>query len=258
MLPAVLASCDKIVIKKKKAVLLILAGISIGALNGENGIITQARQAKEESIIADEKESIGVAYVRCEGDNKTETNVTNIQMEQALIQDGKNVKVITEEGDLEVTFNDTKHKYIIDEEGNVEKVKDLTPEEANKIVDVVSYCEDEIYALTAGGEVREAYRVSGEIFDQLEVAEEGNVITKKGVKKKGDNWFIDNKGKVYKWGGNWYGQLGAGTAEYSTVPICISDITDSEIYNLEIKNIETEETLVSRMCEWIYLLHNQR
>ena len=34
---------------------------------------------------------------------------------------------------------------------------------------------------------------------------------------------IDEEGKVYTWGGNYYGQLGDGTKNDSKVPICISD-----------------------------------
>ena len=39
-------------------VLMILAGISISVLSGENGIITQSRKAKEETEIAEEKEIV--------------------------------------------------------------------------------------------------------------------------------------------------------------------------------------------------------
>ena len=43
-------------------VLLILAGVSISMLTGENGIITQAQKAKEESEIGEEKEAVSIAY----------------------------------------------------------------------------------------------------------------------------------------------------------------------------------------------------
>ena len=43
-------------------VLLILAGVSISMLTGENGIITQAQNAKERTEIGEEKEAISVAY----------------------------------------------------------------------------------------------------------------------------------------------------------------------------------------------------
>ena len=44
-------------------VLLILAGISISMLTGENGVITQARLSKEQTIIGDEKEGTTIAYI---------------------------------------------------------------------------------------------------------------------------------------------------------------------------------------------------
>ena len=34
---------------------------------------------------------------------------------------------------------------------------------------------------------------------------------------------LDEEGKVYTWGGNYYGQLGDGTTNDSKVPMCISD-----------------------------------
>ena len=43
-------------------VLLILAAVSIATLVGENGIITQANESKEQSIIGEEKDLISVAY----------------------------------------------------------------------------------------------------------------------------------------------------------------------------------------------------
>ena len=47
---------------------------------------------------------------------------------------------------------------------------------------------------------------------------------------------IDEEGKVYTWGYNYYGQLGDGTTEESNVPICISD-KDNELKGKKIINI---------------------
>ena len=44
-------------------VLLILAGVSIATLTGENGILTKATNAKAETIKAQEKEQIELAYL---------------------------------------------------------------------------------------------------------------------------------------------------------------------------------------------------
>ena len=46
-------------------VLLILAAVSIATLTGENGILTQASNAKEQNIIGREKEEITLAYTTC-------------------------------------------------------------------------------------------------------------------------------------------------------------------------------------------------
>ena len=51
-------------------VLLILAGITISAITGDNGIIRNAGQAKEEMEIANEKEILEKAIVQAMGNNK--------------------------------------------------------------------------------------------------------------------------------------------------------------------------------------------
>ncbi len=43
-------------------VLLILAGVTIATLTGENGVLTKATEAQEETEISTEKEEIAVAY----------------------------------------------------------------------------------------------------------------------------------------------------------------------------------------------------
>ena len=51
-------------------VLLILAGVSIATLTGQNGILTQANNAKTQTEIANEKEAISLAYTRAMADKK--------------------------------------------------------------------------------------------------------------------------------------------------------------------------------------------
>ena len=64
-------------------VLLILAGISISMLTGENGIIKRAVEAKEESEKAEEIEAIGIAYNGVMADNKG-NGVTDRELENEL------------------------------------------------------------------------------------------------------------------------------------------------------------------------------
>ena len=51
-------------------VLLILAGISIGAITGNNGLIGQAQSAKEETEIAQWEERIDTSIIQTEGDKR--------------------------------------------------------------------------------------------------------------------------------------------------------------------------------------------
>ena len=56
-------------------VLLILAGVSIQAVLGENGIATKAKSAKQQTEIGTEKEQITIAYTSCKLEN-AEDDVT--------------------------------------------------------------------------------------------------------------------------------------------------------------------------------------
>ena len=51
---------------------------------------------------------------------------------------------------------------------------------------------------------------------------------------------IDEEGKVYAWGDNGYGQLGNGTTESSSIPICISDIPGNILNGKRILNSSTD------------------
>ena len=53
-------------------VLLILAAVSIAMLTGENGILTQAQRAKEQTSVAEEKELIALAYNAAVTKNKVQ------------------------------------------------------------------------------------------------------------------------------------------------------------------------------------------
>lgn len=70
-------------------VLLILAGISISTLTGQNGLLTKASQAKETSVIAEESEIIKMAYSNLLADNITEEKGFSTNDLQEKINDFK-------------------------------------------------------------------------------------------------------------------------------------------------------------------------
>ena len=99
-------------------ILLILAGITIRAITGDNGIIRNAGQAKEETEIANEKEIITVQVM---GNNKY-GNIEESELQEQLDKETDAGK--TEASDVgdefEVVFKDSNRYYIVDKDGNVE------------------------------------------------------------------------------------------------------------------------------------------
>lgn len=63
-------------------VLLILAGVSIAMLTGQNGILTQANSAKTESKLAEIRENVNIAiataFAASQGPNAEEFNISTI------------------------------------------------------------------------------------------------------------------------------------------------------------------------------------
>ena len=105
-------------------VLLILAGVSIAMLTGDNGILTQAKEAKEANIAGTEKEQIKLAMqslkMKKQADNVS-TIVTADELQNQLIADGaKNVTVEAgENGSLVVKYADSKNEYTVNQNGEI-------------------------------------------------------------------------------------------------------------------------------------------
>ena len=104
-------------------VLLILAGISIGVLTGENGLINNAAKAKKEDLISQEKEIIGQASVIAMGYNKSgmlDEDEFETELKKLANADVTGVS----EGKIIVLFNDTQNQYSVTQNG---EVKEYTP-----------------------------------------------------------------------------------------------------------------------------------
>ena len=108
-------------------ILLILAGVSIGTLTGENGIIEKAIEAKEGQVIAMEIEQIEITYLMCKINKSKEGNkITDADLREELIKQQHDVDTSSSETSdgyfIYVTFNNSKRTYVIDEDGNVKHV----------------------------------------------------------------------------------------------------------------------------------------
>ena len=102
-------------------VLLILVGVSIVTLTGDNGIITRTNEAKTNMAIGEEKEAIILAYngvmVKNEG-----SRVTADELKQELNNNGRtDVEDVTGEDTVTVKFKSGR-SYTIDNNGKINEV----------------------------------------------------------------------------------------------------------------------------------------
>ena len=101
-------------------VLLILAGVSIAMLTGENGILTQATNAKNKTEVAQEKEKIQLA-VSASQMKDNDMKITKEDLEYELQQQfNDNFNLIDNRDDsFLVTINNSERMYYINEDGKV-------------------------------------------------------------------------------------------------------------------------------------------
>ncbi len=102
-------------------VLIILAGISVAVLTGDNGLINKAGEAKDSSERADEKEALDQAVVEAMGKNKR-GNLVIATLKDTITNNIKNISIEAEtDSSLTVKFTKTGNIYDIDGEGEVVK-----------------------------------------------------------------------------------------------------------------------------------------
>ena len=119
-------------------VLLILAGVTIATLTGDNGILTKASDAKEQTEIADEREKVELSATGALANNNGgEITQENLETELGKYftsgkysitpgtnEDGTEGYIVT------ITENDQKgRKYFVDKNGNVTEYTAKEPEE---------------------------------------------------------------------------------------------------------------------------------
>ena len=107
-------------------VLLILAGVSISMLTGENGIITQAQDAKEKTDIAEEREKVELAATGARTKNDygeiIEANLEE-ELNQVIGERDKDY-TLTKDGDIfTVTYTDSNRGYQVDANGKVTEIE---------------------------------------------------------------------------------------------------------------------------------------
>ena len=127
-------------------VLLILSGISIAMLTGENGIFNNAKNAKIATDAATTQEKIGLAIMAARIENRNKSvNLAKLVSEL----EKSNVTLLSDGSSYPVSVTDGVNKFSITENGQIKKIVKVTAAEiaANK----EKYYGQEVTNYTAGG-----------------------------------------------------------------------------------------------------------
>ncbi len=114
-------------------VLLILAGVSIATLTGDNGILTKASEAKEKTEIASEKEMVELAIADANMKGIENGKITKESLQKALnAQLGENKAEVYDDGygNYTIKINNTNRDYEVSRNGAIivaKQVKDENP-----------------------------------------------------------------------------------------------------------------------------------
>ena len=100
-------------------VLLILAGVSIAMLTGQNGILTQAQKAGEQTDIGQEKEAIALAYNGAKAENNGGDVDADDLNRNFGYNDTKADATDVGDGRITVKFEESQRTYTIDANGNI-------------------------------------------------------------------------------------------------------------------------------------------
>ena len=127
-------------------VLLILAGVSIATLTGENGILTRANDAKTSTEIGDEKEKVELSAIGAlakDNGGEIKRNYLNDELTSYIGTEGVDYTLSeSETAPFVVTYSDSGRSYLIDENGNVNEYVDISKDV--KIGDYVNYTPDNV------------------------------------------------------------------------------------------------------------------
>ena len=208
-------------------VLLILAGITIGAITGSNGIIGQAQSAKEETEISQEKEIIDISTVESMGKN----NRGNLEEEefQNVLNSHTNgkVEVIDIGEEFEVLFEESNRYYTVDKNGNIldyttgvidSAPGDITKKEDGTVLDgseehpyEINCIEDLVAFSNMVNKTGKVYQ-DGKLIDAVDskgIASGSNVILTRDLNFKSSASYIDSQRTDF---GDINGDAGDGNA----------------------------------------------
>ena len=100
-------------------VLLILAGVTLVTLMGENGLLSMAEKSAEETEISKEKEIVGLSYQQAKLENGNKISKEKLQNALNGFVGESKTSVYTDEEDYDIEFKESGRVYKIDKDGKV-------------------------------------------------------------------------------------------------------------------------------------------
>ena len=107
-------------------VLLILAGVSIATLTGQNGVLSQANNAKEETNSASDLEQVKLGVTVGVSENLTSGKNINEAIQEELRKTDTNATVIGQDDEKDITYNNKNYKVNIKTGSVTENIVDQT------------------------------------------------------------------------------------------------------------------------------------
>ena len=214
-------------------VLLILAGVSIAMLTGQNGILTQAQNAKTTTENKSAEEKVKLAVMGARADDGT---LTVGKLRTELANYGGTV-----EGDIfPVTATVDGKSFTVDDKGNVELAGEKQPvtREGIEVGDYVSYTPD-----TATEKTYDADKLKKGGYTSTQTVKKEDLNWR--VLRKNDDGSIDLIGDATSNSVYFSGSLGYNNGVYLLNDIC------KELYSNSTHHITARSVNLEDMEKWL-------
>ena len=181
-------------------VLLILAGVSINMLTGQNGILKRATEAKNTTEVASEKEGIQMAVTTSQMSSANYTSIKKDGLQSELNSYfGKEKTTLDDnkDGSYTVTMNNSKRKYTIEDDGSIiEGVYDKWNGTDSKEPTEKTSNEIHIYTVAELKWIADKVNNEGNTFEGYTIYLENNLDF--GARETSGNW-VNTENEALKW-----------------------------------------------------------
>ena len=247
-------------------VLLILAGVTIASITGENGILSKATQASQKTTQEKEREEIKMAVTSdnmkyITGDEReSDYYIENLQKELDNIAGASKTKVVNDMGVWKVTYKETGNEYYIGyDENDNEKIKTREEYLSGQKYETGDLTDDEKTQLESGIKLEINSGSKGEFLVQVEYG--GIIDWGDGTYSKVEDPYTGKmkNNKILKIASmNNYGVLDVKKGDMkvslisASVPVWHEYSEKNKIYTVKIftQEIEVHSEVLQKVVDW--------